>query len=653
MVRLMILLGLAMGLSLSHQALAQGEVGDRQLGTRLRYPAAAFVSDGGRVIDITRPPYNAKGDGISDDTKAFVAAYDDLMNGIEKAALDDSMGPRLKSAYFQKSFSPILYIPDGTYLVSNTIIYSGRPRLTQNRTNELLLRVRFIGESRERTIIKLKDGSPGFGKGARKPVLSYGKHRLNNSAALNACRNLTIDTGRQNPGAVGLLFSGANSNGIRNLKIRSGDGAGHAGLWFDVGATQGYYRDITVEGFDYGILMRPFHATQLVFEHVTLRGQNRAGMRTENSSFSIRKLYSQNRVPSIELGREGALAVVLDSLLVGGSPETGGIEVGPGHLFARDVRMTGYKGVVSRSGKVQPQTWVTEFATGPKQGASLRLPVRESPIPPSFGPDLWANVDDFGAVGDGKTDDSEAVQAALNSGKSVIFFPKMQYRTDTPLRIPTTVRRVNFLFGTMNGATFRIQGSSHDSVVFEDGFDLRVVDQGRRPVVLNDLMLIRYNLRGVGGGGLFVNSCAGFSYNKKGEGEQKVWFRQVNRETRQQGVNWTCRGSDWWVLGFKCEGGSICFNVTGGGRLEVLGGLVNQTRYKGRYVTAFRSHDSDISLVAHTNVATKGAQNYRSLITDIQGAKRNLYGFGHFAHRGRDTANSVINLFSSRRNSLP
>jgi len=46
-----------------------------------------------------------------------------------------------------------------------------------------------------------------------------------------------------------------------------------------------------------------------------------------------------------------------------------------------------------------------------------------------------ANVKDFGATGDGITDDTAAIQAALDSGSTSVFFPKGTYRTTASIEI--------------------------------------------------------------------------------------------------------------------------------------------------------------------------------------------------------------------------
>ena len=48
-----------------------------------------------------------------------------------------------------------------------------------------------------------------------------------------------------------------------------------------------------------------------------------------------------------------------------------------------------------------------------------------------------AYVKEYGAVGDGTTDDSAAIQAAIDSGNSTVMFNPGQYKITTPIRIPS------------------------------------------------------------------------------------------------------------------------------------------------------------------------------------------------------------------------
>ncbi len=93
--------------------------GDRQLKMNCTYPPDVFLHNGkgGRLIDVKQSPFNAKGDGIADDTNALIKAYDFVLAEMDKYEWDGS-GTKSPIEY-------TIYLPNGTYLVSDTIIYSG------------------------------------------------------------------------------------------------------------------------------------------------------------------------------------------------------------------------------------------------------------------------------------------------------------------------------------------------------------------------------------------------------------------------------------------------------------------------------------------------------------------------------------------------
>lgn len=70
------------------------------------------------------------------------------------------------------------------------------------------------------------------------------------------------------------------------------------------------------------------------------------------------------------------------------------------------------------------------------------------------------SVKDFGAVGDGMTDDTAAIQAAINTGKSV-FLPNGVYKLAAPLTLSTVGQR---LFGESSQNTYLTGGLNHDQV---------------------------------------------------------------------------------------------------------------------------------------------------------------------------------------------
>jgi hypothetical protein len=82
-----------------------------------------FPADAG-IVDVTWPPYSAKGDGKTDDTKAIQQALDDHPAG-----------------------GAIIYLPNGTYLVSDTLRWPQGPRGGLEQKNTILQ-----GQSRDKAV---------------------------------------------------------------------------------------------------------------------------------------------------------------------------------------------------------------------------------------------------------------------------------------------------------------------------------------------------------------------------------------------------------------------------------------------------------------------------------------------------------------------
>ena len=339
---------------------------------------------------------------------------------------------RRETATLSLKQSWTIYLPNGVYLVSDTVS-QGWPaqgyrvvnndwrnveRFAVDSPDDPRVRyednwnIRMVGQNRDRTIIRLKDESPGFGKGADKAVVQFYLLRCGSMTNQgNYFENITIDTGRGNPGAVGLKWNGSNWGGVRNVRVRSGDGQGRAGLMMDTANATGYLRDLDIEGFDVGIELGAGSQSMVVLEHVTLSGQRLAAIqvpvgraRFGPRPISARKVLVRDAPVACKVGISGHL-VLLDSELRSSLQQPACIEIEKhGHLFARDVEVSGYEVAVVRQGEaVLKGGSIAEYVSDEPvslradvPATSMRLPVKDAPVClPEPDSSQWASVDEL------------------------------------------------------------------------------------------------------------------------------------------------------------------------------------------------------------------------------------------------------------------
>ncbi len=404
------------------------------------YPADAGVKN-------VKTDYGAVGDGQADDSDAIIAA------------IQDNVG--------QFGFG-ILYFPTGRYLVTKQLSY-----LLANGWWGAFLTLQ--GQNQANTIIVLQDNCPGFQEPTAPAAViftasnagnddasspNYNPDGSGNQGFRNHIMNLTVDTGHGNPGAIGIDYMANNNTRLSDVTIQSEDGAGVIGLNLQRGDPGPMYiKNLTITGFStaesisnsYGVWM----------ENVTLSGQTTSGIDATNGSLSIRGFTSTNSVPALRIPGWGGVVSIVDATMTGGSPSISAVQIGEyslGTLFIRNASTAGYQSVVSNNGLVIPGTTLQEWSSitpeslfAPVPPQSLNMAVQNTPAYNDTNFNNWANVVTYGAspnnpVVELSTFDSyPAIQAAIDSGHTTVYFPPGNYMISQPIHVRGSVIRLLFL----------------------------------------------------------------------------------------------------------------------------------------------------------------------------------------------------------------
>ncbi len=537
-----------------------------------------FPDDAG-LVDVTRPPYNMKGDGRTDNTAALRQAFEDY-----------------------RSSNRTLYFPNGTYLVGDRVNISG-DQPSQPHSPHRFLHIQ--GQSEAGVVLRLKDNAPGYDDPEKpKTFISLYEGKSTGDVMHSYVRNITVDVGRGNPGAAALRFMTNNSGAMYDVTIRSSDPEKRGAIGLDLRQSQngpGLLKRITVDGFDYGI--QTANTFSLVFEHITVTDQRKAGFNAGNSRLTIRGFSSRSGAPALVGSKHTHLTLVDGDLAAtGSSPEAAIVAAGP-KIFLRDVKTSGYAHAVRASDGTLVDGPIDEWYEGKglslfgAEPRTLRLPVLETPeVPWQHDLSKWVKVE----PGEGGL--KKALDRAAEEGKTTVYLPKLgknkgKYVVTEPVHVRGSVNRIigmeNILWidekVPAGEAAIVLAEDLRGPVVVERFFNILknggwkglydrylFENHSPHPVILRNLAHgACLHKKPAPGKVWFIEDMAGGRKCLIGRGEQ-CWARQYNPESPDLEM---CEvdGGQMWILGMKTEGRSQHIIARNGAKVELLGGVSYQS----------------------------------------------------------------------------
>lgn len=340
-----------------------------------------------------------------------------------------------------------LYLPEGKYRISRTIFVPAS--------------IRIIGYGKVRPEIILGDNTPGFDKKETSMIWFTGGIVTDpsNVADANAgtfysgISNVDMRIGKGNPMAIGLRAHFAQHGIVSHVSIYGGDG--YACL-YDAGNE---LEDVEFFGARYGISSGtsspswPIAMVDAYFE-----GQKEAAFLSRNAGFAIINMKVKDTPAAVICEKGIADRLFMEECFfenVKKGVVVTGEEGATNHVNLLGIHCKNVPIAVSleNEGKdfpVKDKSYrIDEFVHGlvvPEMGSSsdYKTVIRTSPeefpkefkrtIPELPSMDTWVSVQKYGAVGDGITDDTEAIQKAIDENKTV-FFPEGWYRISGTIKL--------------------------------------------------------------------------------------------------------------------------------------------------------------------------------------------------------------------------
>lgn len=363
--------------------------------------------------------------------------------GTGQADATEALQSAINAVKTERNFG-ILFIPEGRYRISGTVYVPPA--------------VRLIGYGASRPEIVLSAASPGYQDPEDEKYLLWFTGSLvtgdgepqdaTPGTFYSAASNIDFRIERGNPGAVALRTHYAQHSFVSHSVLQIGPGK--AGI----AAVGNELENVEFRGGEYGIITGPPSPSwPMMMVDTYFEGQRRAAIRSFNSGLTMVNLHARNVPVVFEMVEpatdrlfleRGLLEDITDAAFVISNRESALTQINVVDTRARNVptfarfrdgrapvegvaeayRVRNFThGLVMRDLAADSQfETIVDMALEAPGAQTLQ---RDIPSLPPM--DEWVNVRDLGATGDGQTDDTAAIQAAIRDHR-VLYFPQGWYR---------------------------------------------------------------------------------------------------------------------------------------------------------------------------------------------------------------------------------
>ena len=347
----------------------------------------------------------------------------------------------------EKNFG-VLFIPEGKYLISKTIYV---PKA-----------IRLIGYGKNRPEIILGKHTAGFQDENNymfwftNNLVEEGQQPRDAGAGTfySAISNIDFRIEKGNPKAIALRTHFAQHSFVSHCNFYIGDG--YAGI-YDLGNE---IEDLKFYGGTYGIsTARTSPGWPMMLIDLYFEGQRNAAILSRNTGMAIVSMHVKNAPVAVELQQgipdrlfmEDCLFEHVKKGVVVGVEQEAGMQINLLNVACNKVDVAVH---FSPSGQSIPGKGASyliknfvhglvmedmaddsEYKTVTDIEALTRVPEKlDKQIPALPSMDSWVNVKDLGALGDGKTDDTQAIKEAI-ANHNTVYFPSGWYRVTETIKL--------------------------------------------------------------------------------------------------------------------------------------------------------------------------------------------------------------------------